>query len=203
MVNGHVGGWHFGCSSGLCFLHGAFVETVSLTVLEISVLNVYFSLFSSETSLFFLEAVLVLLHLLLDILCADLFLWTHKRAIRLPILIMNFWFLIGLYYLVQTVPTESIHKHVLLLSLLIVCNLIVNSFYRNLFRIVLSPTLLLSLLSCIFILLLQKFLPKALVLLRYVHVLMEDGWVWISLRPSSIYLRSIFRSSLIDLSRFL
>jgi len=42
--------------------------------------------------------------------------------------IVNFRFLVSLNDLIQTVTTKSIHEHVLLLGLLVVSNLIVNSF---------------------------------------------------------------------------
>ena len=47
MVDCDVCGWHFGRCGLLHLLHGAFVELGALVVLKISVLNVYFALFSS------------------------------------------------------------------------------------------------------------------------------------------------------------
>ena len=73
MVYYHVSRWHvcWGCLFGLG--HWAFVQFCSLVIFEISILNVYFSLFSSYSSLFFLKAILILFHLRFNILLIDLF----------------------------------------------------------------------------------------------------------------------------------
>lgn len=164
MMDYNVCSRHFR-GSLLNLLQWTFITFLSFSVNAYLALNSYFPLFSAKSSLFFLETVLILLHLSFDcVIKLDLInlLWALYLTINNLIFLMHLWFLKGLDNRIQTIAAEAIHEHVLLLSLLIMSNLVVYSLYWN---ILLVRNLLLSLywVSLVLILLGQKLLPEALI----------------------------------------
>ena len=77
MMDDHIGRWHFRWNGSFYLCHGTFVKSCPLTIIKVSILNINFSLFSSETSLLLLKAVLILFHLRFNVLLSDCFLWRH------------------------------------------------------------------------------------------------------------------------------